>query len=150
MFEYETEIVIRRPVEAVFAYITDLQAIPEWATPVKDIRQETPGNPQLGTKFVEIVGTPFGDAEVHWEIIDLEPGKKCTYAGHSGLATTEVTFICEPADGGTLVQAHGSGQGRGLLRLLTPLLGNRALALRKDALVQLKERLESRGPSEPV
>jgi hypothetical protein len=57
---------------------------------------------------------------------------------------TRITFTVDEKDGTTILSVHCVGRGRGLLRLLDPLLGNRALRSRKDGLLLVKELLESR------
>src|SRR5215216_5299160 len=43
--------VIERPQEEVFAYVSDLQNIPEWGALSGEMRKETEGPPEVGTRF---------------------------------------------------------------------------------------------------
>ncbi|MDX1600838.1 MAG: SRPBCC family protein [Anaerolineales bacterium] len=142
-FSYETEIVIDRSPEAVFGYVTSLEAIPEWAEPIKRVENVSTNQIVSGTTFEEVAGTPFGEATISWEVLEYKENRLCTFHSESFIATTTVTFLVEPARGRSSLKINGKGRGRGLLRLIDPLLGRRALRLRKESLRVIKKILES-------
>lgn len=105
MFEYETDIVIDRPVGAVFDYITDLNSIPEWAPPVQEIRHVAPGDPEVGTEFDEIVGTPFGAVGVEEGATDV------TVLGDAANTTAR---LCSTAAAGEILVSEAAASSAGL------------------------------------
>lgn len=77
-FQYEADIWIDAPPERVFEFIADLDAVPEWATKVAAIVNESPGPVAVGETFDERVALGFVRATVSWEVIEFESPYLCT------------------------------------------------------------------------
>lgn len=143
MIDMETSIVINRPVEEVFEYVTTAEKIPEWAPSVIEARQIPPGPTAVGTRIVQTVKVPLSKTEATWEVIAFEPNSLCRFRADSSYFTGEVTFMVEVAEGGTKFTSHDKGSPRGLLRLLEPLLYRSYRNGRKQYLATIKQNLES-------
>jgi uncharacterized protein YndB with AHSA1/START domain len=143
MVDRTLSIVIDRPLEEVFTYVTEAEKIPEWSPVVIDARQIPPGKIEVGTKIVQTVKTVISKTEVSWEIVAYEPKSLCRYAADSAYFTGEVTFSVEEAGGGTKFTVHDHGSPRGLLRLFEPLIRRADLNSRHKNLAAIKENLES-------
>ena len=143
MFEYETEIVIRRNVQDVFDFVIRGENIPQWAPRVSEVKQLTPGPIQVGSKILEVVSLPFRSDEVLWEITKYEPPYKCTFDSTSFLGTTEVEFSVREVEDGSHLSVNVVGHGIGIFGLLDPLLGKAALLGRKQYMKKIKKILES-------
>lgn len=142
-FSYETEITINRSPDTVFDYLTNLEAIPEWAEPIKRVESTSSGPLGTGSTFDEVVKTPIGESTVSWEILEYQEGRLCTFRSDSFIARSTVTFLVEPSRRGTLLKVEGAGRGKGPLRLLDSHLGSRALRLRQESLGVIKRILEA-------
>lgn len=142
MLEYEAEVLINSDPAQVFPHLTDSESIPRWASDVIEVRQTTPGPVGVGTKMKERVNAPFGEAWVDWEVLEYMPTEKCAFASDSPLAQGKVTYELEATKQGTLLRVHIVGHGRGLLRLLEPILQRRSLAQRREDLSALKQLIE--------
>lgn len=143
MFEYRADIEINRMPEDVFEFVTQCENIPRWAPAVIEARRATARPFGAGTRIMETVSTPLGQSEVKWQVTAYEANARCTYVGESFLGTTGVTFTVSAADDGTLLSAHGTGHGRGVFRLLEPILERVALRERKRLLLRIKKLLEA-------
>src|SRR5215467_10013938 len=98
MITVETSIEIRRPVEAVFAFVSDPHNEPQWERTVKEIRVTPDGPPAVGTKVTK-VGSFLGvKLEVTNELTAWEPNRFFSFTSTSGPASMEGTMRFE-ADG---------------------------------------------------
>jgi uncharacterized protein YndB with AHSA1/START domain len=136
-------IVIARPVEVVFAYISNYEHDSQWRAGIIEMTQTPPGRTQVGTKTREVARF-FGIKRVTpAEITQYEPDRKVAFAG---LMANSV-----PVSGSRTVERRGE-QTRflyqakvelsGFSLLLEPLL---AAILRRRFMSDvrcLKERLE--------
>jgi len=52
MIKEEKSGIIRRPIEEVFAYVSDLRHSPEWQSGLVEVRQTTEGPQGVGTVYV--------------------------------------------------------------------------------------------------
>jgi uncharacterized protein YndB with AHSA1/START domain len=74
-------IVIARPVEVVFAYISNYKHDSQWRAGIIEMTQTTPGRTQIGTKTREVARF-FGKKRVTpAEITQYEPNRKVAFAG---------------------------------------------------------------------
>lgn len=146
-FQYETNIWIDAPPAMVFEFITDLDAVPEWATKVAAIVNESPGPVAVGKTFDERVLLGLLKATVSWEVIEFESGRLCTFASDSILGSSRVAFIVKSSAGGTDLHVRGSARVKGPLPLLSPLLRRAALQQRLQSLQVIKRTLEERSSS---
>ena len=136
-------IVIARPVEVVFAYISNYEHDSQWRAGIIEMTQTPPGRTQIGTKTREVARF-FGKKRITpAEITQYEPDRKVAFAG---LMAKSV-----PVSGSRTVERRGD-QTRflyqakvelsGFSLLLEPLL---AAILRRRFMSDLrclKERLE--------
>ncbi len=49
-------VVIERPQEEVFAYVTDHENLPEWTEVIREVRKETEGPPREGDRYTVDIG----------------------------------------------------------------------------------------------
>jgi uncharacterized protein YndB with AHSA1/START domain len=141
--DLSVSIVIARPVEVVFAYISNYEHDSQWRAGIIEMTQTPPGRPQIGTKTREVARF-FGKKRVTpAEITQYEHDRKVAFAG---LMANSV-----PVSGSRTVERRGD-QTRflyqakvelsGFSLLIEPLL---AVILRRRFMRDLrclKERLE--------
>ena len=79
--DLSVSIVIARPVEVVFAYISNYEHDCQWRAGLIEMTQTPPGRTQIGTKTREVVRF-FGKKRVTpAEITQYEPDRKVAFAG---------------------------------------------------------------------
>jgi uncharacterized membrane protein len=146
MISYECEILIRRPVAAVFAFMQDIERELEWQPNLRAASQTPAGAPGVGTRrryVSQFLGKRFENVYVN---TIYEPNRRVAYesAPESDTeASGEVTW--EPADGGTRVAMRVQAKVGGALRFVPKTLilkvGRKELA---DALGRAKRLLEAK------
>lgn len=126
------EVLIDRPVDAVFGMWADKERSPEWAAPVEEVRKITEGPVGVGTKFLEIARVPGGRVEDVIEITDYEPDRKMVGTWSGGMEGYFDSRFSED-EGGTRFRLHVEVKPTGILGKLEPIIGGIVRrAMRKD------------------
>ena len=145
MITVETSIEIRRPVEAVFAFVADPRNEPQWEATVKEVRVTPDGPPAVGTKVTK-VGSFLGvKLEATNEITALEPNRSLSFKGSSGPASMEATMYFEAVGEGTHLSFTSQIEPGGLFKMAGSLFASQAKKQLETDLQRLKEVLEAQG-----
>jgi uncharacterized membrane protein len=135
-------VLIRRPVEQVFAYVTDLSNELRWQPEIKEVRITSPGPLGKGTTFIE-VRRSFGIKWVWYlEVDEYEPPFRLCIRTLKGTLPYSGCRQFESVPGGTLVTETGELKMPGPLRLFDGLfarLSQRPLAVAYGNLKALLE-----------
>ena len=146
MMKMESSCEIKRPVEEVFAYLTDPAKEQEWNPAVLECRAESPGPIRVGSK-IHIVGSILGRrTESTYEVTELVPNKKYVHKTSSPFPV-EATILAEPTAGGTKVTLEGVAEPGGFFKVAEPVLGRIAKKQIQAQLDTVKELLEAREPA---
>ena len=142
MVHIRTSIVIRRPQEETFDYLTDLRHAKEWATELVDVAYD--GDLRVGATGVDTRRRGSKEFRLPWTVTEYKPPERLVLEfGQPVPATAEFTFRPEP--GGTRFSCDTELRLRGLLWLLTPVLAAEARHIDVAQFHKAKEILESRG-----
>lgn len=139
MIEFENQILIRRPVEEVFAFVSDFENVPKWNYYVKDVRKTSNGDQGEGTTYHQVRVSDEQDFEVtayeagERVVIETLPGSKPAF---------EMRFTFEAVPEGTCLKDAWKLRS-GVLGLLEPLAAVRVKSAVRENLGKLKELLES-------
>ena len=95
MVTNEKIITINRPVEEVFAYVSDLQNGPQWQNGLLEVRRITKGPLGIGTQFTAVRKFMGRKMESVIEFTTYEPNKKIAFKSISGTSPFEQSFIFE-------------------------------------------------------
>ncbi len=134
---------IARPVEEVFAYVTDLRTEPLWDSAVRSAEVESGGSLRVGARVHEVRSMMGRKVHTVTEITAYEPPRAFAWRG-------EVPFPLRggwrfAAEGsGTRVEFYGEAELRGLLGLLGPLTRRVFAAQMRARFVTLRELLEAK------
>jgi uncharacterized protein YndB with AHSA1/START domain len=146
LIRIELTIEIDRPVERVFAYVTDPSKLGEWQPNLIEATNETEGPLGRGTRLRETRRGPFGrTVEAVVEVAEYEPNARFDLRIVSGPLPIDGRHAFRARDGETRIDFVAEGQPGGGLRLAEPLL---AAALRRQFrryYERLKEVLEARA-----
>jgi len=141
---YEKSVIIRQPVETVFAYMDDISRESEWQPQLVEAEQLPPGPTAVGSRkryVSEFLGKRLENTYV---VLTYEPNARlvCETTPDSVLsATSDVRW--EPVEGGTRVTMAVDGSASGPLRFIPTRMIEAKFAAEVDAtLSRLKERLE--------
>ena len=144
MINVERSIVIHRPVEAVFNYVSNLAHSAEWQSGLAEVRQVTSSPLGVGTQFA-FVRTFLGlKVEARNEITEFTPHSKVAFKIISGPMSGEASYFFEPA-GKDMKLTSTIAMQPGFASLAEPLI---SASLQRDMeanFIVLKNMLESQA-----
>ena len=133
----EATVLINRPVEEVFAYISDPDNAPRWNGPVLEYKQTSEGPVGVGTTG-QAAGLFFGRRiEVVWEVIEFELNRKHVTKSTSGPVGFVHTVDYESVDEGTKVSLTFEYEVGGFFKLASPILASVGQRLAETACLNL-------------
>ena len=149
MISADSDIVIDKPVEEVFAFVSDPSNEPKWHTDILEIRPapdsrnrpggDLPTSWTLGSTWLVAVSF-MGRKEYLVEITGLEPDRRIQFTTRTGPLKPTTTYLFEPAAGGTRFTRHVDMPVQGAFRLMAPLMRG-SVQKRNDRFVQNLKRL---------
>jgi uncharacterized protein YndB with AHSA1/START domain len=141
VIEVEHTLEIARPVDEVFAYLTDIQRIPEWQASAEQTSLE--GELGEGARIREVRSMMGRRATSTMEVTEYDPPKRFSLRTVEGPITYAVEHALEAVDGGTRVTFTGRGETNRVPRLM---LGTVRRTVQRQFVKDLetfKQRLES-------
>jgi uncharacterized membrane protein len=144
MLKVDHEITVNRPAAEVFAYLTNIDTLPEWQASVVAARKETPGPVAAGTRFVESRRWLGHSVESTIEVTEHKPAERFTLRVISGPVTFRVTHSLDEQNGATRMRIQGEGEPHGLARMAGGLMARRARQEFETDFGRFKSLLESR------
>jgi uncharacterized protein YndB with AHSA1/START domain len=115
------DIRINRPVEEVFAFLTDASNHPKWDPSSLVMEPQEPGPWREGMTFREVRRIGPRTVEFHSTIAELELDRKMELRSLSG-PPFQGHWRFSPVDGGTRLQWTGEMQLTGPMRIFEPLV----------------------------
>ncbi len=144
MINVEASIIISRPIEEVFAYVSDFRNTAQWQSGIVDVRQTSEGPVGKGTQLI-FVRTFLGrKLEGASEVVEHEPPTKNTLQSTSGPLPFTVSQIFEPTPEGTKVTLVFEMHPGGVFALAESLMARSLKRSAEADLGNLKDLLESR------
>ena len=144
MVKAERTVVIDRPVEEVFAYVTDQTNTPNWQAGLMEVKRTTAGPIGVGTKHTFVRNFIGRRMEADNEYVAYELNRLVTFRTTSGPALV-ASYLFDAVPDGTRLRSRVELQGAGLFGLLEPVIGAGLRREMKAALPALKALLESRS-----
>jgi hypothetical protein len=106
----EESIFVERPIEEVFAYLTDLERVPDWQTNVLFLQLQGSGGLRTGARLVELRKFLGRKVESVVEVTEYEPPFRYTIAVQSGPIPFSISNALSEAGGGTRIDAVVEGE----------------------------------------
>jgi carbon monoxide dehydrogenase subunit G len=148
MARTEHTVVVERPPNEVFAFLTDLSSVPEWQSGAVEVRQ--PGEPSVGagTKYVQVLKFLGRQFEATIEVTEYEPGRRFSIKTLSGPIPFQVQHTLEPSNGGgTKLHVTLEGEPGGLFKIAEPIVMRNAQRQVANDFATLKRLVEARTPA---
>ena len=114
MLRADLTIVIARSVDDVFAYLTDVEKLPEWQGSV--VSSRTDGPLREGSRIVEQRSLLGHEAETELEVTAYEPGRRFALRTLRGPVDLTIDHDLEQAGEETRLHVTATGKPGGLLR----------------------------------
>jgi uncharacterized membrane protein len=149
MARTEHTVVVERPPDEVFAFLTDLASVPEWQSGAVEVRQlEREPSIGVGTKYVEVLKFLGRQFEATIEVTEYEPGRRFSIKTLSGPIPFQVEHTLEPSNGGgTRLRVTLEGEPGGLFKIAEPLVMRNAQRQVANDFATLKRLVEARTPA---
>ena len=136
MIKVTANVEVGRPVEQVFAFLSDIGNAPRWQRGVVSSKKISDGPMAVGTKFTEsmhVMGMKF-DADC--EVTAFEPPRRITMIADGKIVHYQGTFNLEPSSLGTRLSVDALVALKGFWRLLSPLISGE---IRKESQAELED-----------
>jgi uncharacterized protein YndB with AHSA1/START domain len=147
MVDRSDSIRIDRPVEDVFAYVTDVTNDSAWHTDVLEARKTSEGPIGIGTIWHTRFRPTMGISEGDMEVVSFEPNRMQVMRGQIGPMQPTLTYLFEPSDGGTKFTRRVQIKVSGMMKVMQPLIGMMLPKQNRGFLANLKRVLEQESRS---
>ncbi len=145
MITIEHSVVISRPVQEVFAFLTEHEHDTEWRSGLVEWKGTSEGPTQVGSTSSEVLQFLGRRMETSYEITEYEENKLIGFKTTSGPIPMEGSYSVESIEAGTKLSFKISGEPGGLFKLAEPLVARTAKRQIETDFNNLKDLLESRG-----
>jgi uncharacterized membrane protein len=143
MIKVETKVLIERPSDEVFAYISNFENNPKWQSGQLEARFTSEEPLGVGSTYDQVAKFLGRRIVSTFEVLEYEPNRKVKASSTSGSFPITFTRMAEPRGEGAEVTAIIEGDASGFFKLAEPLL-KRMVQSSVDADYQnLKRILES-------
>jgi uncharacterized protein YndB with AHSA1/START domain len=123
MIKTEVTVIIQRPIEEVFAYVTDVGNFPQWAgAVVVESRQTSPGPMGVGTTFTQVNRFLVLRFTSQFTVKVYRPPTEWVYQTTAGLFQFTGHYTFAPVAEGTRFISRDRAVPGGILKLFAPLL----------------------------
>ena len=137
-----SEIVIKRPRDDVFAFLAGPENDPQWRSGVLDLKRVSGSG--IGARYAQGVKGPGGrriPADI--EITELSPGEVIAFQTLTGPVRPRGRYELAAVDGGTRVRFALEADVKGLKRVMAPMV-QKTMNNEVGQLDQLKRAMEER------
>src|SRR5690349_17281206 len=122
MVHIEQSVVINRPVEEVFDFLSHFENITRWEAGILEASQVSPGPLGVGAQGRDVRKFMGKPTETTYEVTEYAPPRRFAVKSVAGPTPVTASYTFEQATGGTrLLSQADLGMG-GALKLLSPLL----------------------------
>lgn len=137
----DSSVVINRPAQEVWDYISNPEHYPTWQGNVSEVRHE--GRLQQGARFTSIAKLLGRRMETEFEVLEFQAPRRLVLKSASGPFPVKLQVDLEAQDGMTSLTTRGEAEPGGFFRLAEPLV-ERALRNQISAnTATLKDLLEA-------
>ncbi len=136
---------IERPVEDVFAYLTDVNSLPQWQSSLVEMRAETDAPMRVGTRLVETRKFLGRRMESTLEVTAYERNRLWALRVVDGPVPYRVEHTLESTNGGTRLAWVGEGEPGRFFKVAEPLVARQAKRQFRGDFETMKDILETSG-----
>lgn len=149
MVRVEERTTINRPIQEVFAYLSDIERQADWVSTLSESQKTTSGPTEVGTKYRQVVKVLGRRVEAENEVTDYQPPTLFAFRGKSGPMRMEMRFTLTSAGPETTeVTQVAEGASGGVFKLADPIMARTMKKQFAADLETLKTILESGTESE--
>jgi len=143
MATFDVSTTIKRPVEDVFAVLSNVENNPKWSSVALEAEQTSPGPIGVGTT-ARFVGKFLGRRiESESEVTEFEPNRKYSWKSKSGPFPIKASTTFEQIEGGTRVNTTAEAEPGGFFKLAEPLMMSMGKRQFQNDLDNLRDLMEA-------
>ena len=142
MFTYEKSLLINRPQQEVFDFVSNPANNPQWQSTTEAAEWTSEGPPGVGSTFRSVVKFLGRSIDNTNEITIWHPPQQFGFTSVSGPFPLEVTMKFEPQESGTQLTVDLQAEFGGFFKLAEGMVGKQAVKLLSTNLGALKLLLE--------
>ena len=142
---FAADLMVNRPVEQVFAWLTNAENQPKFDKSSLKMEALTPGPWRVGTQFRELRDLGGRKTEVLSEVAELESNRRFVIRSKTGPEWLGV-WQFEPEGNGTRLRWTGQLRMKGFGRVLEPLIGRQMRSQINQQFAQLPSLIERDMP----
>jgi hypothetical protein len=147
MAQFKTSLLIRRPIEDVFAFVSNYQNSPRWVSGALEHTKISAGPIGVGT-VIRTTGRTLGlRIEATRLVTAYEPYSKYAFKSEYQQMPVATTFLFEPVPSGTRLTVMVEGKPTGLFKAATPFVLGAIRQQFEGDLRRLKALLEAPPPA---
>ncbi|NIO68996.1 MAG: hypothetical protein GTN71_08160 [Anaerolineae bacterium] len=144
MIKIEQSVVINRPVEEVFAFVTDYETHQQWQSGIVEAKVTSEGPLGVGSQYTYVMQMLGRRLETAGEITEHEPPSKHGWKATSGpFPVFQGAFLFEAVNGSTKVTMVGEAEPGGFFKLAEPIALRMTQRQLETSLSNLKDLLEA-------
>ena len=143
MINFDINTLVDRPIEDVFAFLSNPLNTPKWQVMIKSVEQAIPGAVGIGSKFnmsAEMMGRAMQGL---MEVTAYEPPSKFGFTNKAGPMEMTITFTLKSVGTGTKVNLNIQGNPGGILKLAEGPMTNQMKSQMEANIARLKSVLEA-------
>jgi len=145
MMKVEHSVVINRPIEEVFAFVSDIEKMTQWIGDAQEVKNISAGPLGVGTTFTIVGGFLGRRFELNQEVTEYEPNRKLGWKSTSGPVPSEFEGTFESVAGGTKFNFILVGEVGGFFKIAEPLLRRMLRRQYETNAANLKDLLEAQA-----
>jgi uncharacterized membrane protein len=147
MIKVRVTSVVNRPLEVVFAYLSDFTNLPEYEPWVEKVEPTSAGPIGVGSTWIHVRRQGRRRLEAPIELVEWEPNRRLAIRSGAGAFSVFATQDFEKAGDATRVRETLEMQVSGLLRVMEPLMRGQVRRQGEEVHRRFKEVLEHGTPS---
>ncbi|WP_323100402.1 SRPBCC family protein [Intrasporangium sp. YIM S08009] len=139
--EIERSVTVDRPVDAVFAYLSDFTTTTEW-DPGTVSTERVSGDGDVGTRYRNTSSFLGRQTRLDYLVIERVPGQRFALRGENPTVVANDTMTFVGQNGRTTVTYRADFEFKGIARFVAPLLAPALKKLGDDAEKGMRDALE--------
>jgi uncharacterized protein YndB with AHSA1/START domain len=146
MTRFKTSVRIRRPIQDVFAFVSDPLKFPHWNSAVRAVQKTGRGSSEMGSEYTMERELPSGHVENQLAVVAHEPPTEFGIRTTSGPTPFNYRYRLSNSNGDTVIHLDAVVELDGAAALLPPLAGRAIKRGVDDNFAELKRILETPVP----
>ena len=136
---------INRPVEDVYAYMSNQESNSQWQAHCLGSVITSEGPIGVGTTFTDVIKFLGRRIESIWEITEYDPNRKVSFKSIKSPIPAKGGYTYESVEGGTKVIVVGKVEPGGFFKLAKPIIALEGKREWQTSLANLKDLLEAQA-----